>query len=79
MSLYEVFALVALVAAGVVPVVALSPAVPAGLTLLGWLVWPLIFGLFRPLRDAGFFFSHNLAAIARLTLPVTANAASVKS
>jgi YYY domain-containing protein len=29
------------------------------LTLLGWVTWPLLFGLFRPLRDAGFFLSRT--------------------
>ncbi|MFO7631660.1 MAG: DUF2298 domain-containing protein [Caldilinea sp.] len=29
------------------------------LTLLGWVAWPLIFGIFRPLRDAGFFLSRT--------------------
>ena len=29
------------------------------LTLLGWAAWPLIFGIFRPLRDAGFFLSRT--------------------
>jgi YYY domain-containing protein len=29
------------------------------LTLLGWVAWPLIFGVFRPLRDAGFFLSRT--------------------
>jgi len=31
----------------------------AVLTLLGWLAWPLLFGLLRPLRDAGFFLSRT--------------------
>ncbi|MFZ1771328.1 MAG: DUF2298 domain-containing protein, partial [Caldilinea sp.] len=29
------------------------------LTLLGWLAWPVMFGVFRPLRDAGFFLSRT--------------------
>ncbi|HAJ36296.1 MAG TPA: hypothetical protein DCL15_11440, partial [Chloroflexi bacterium] len=29
------------------------------LTLLGWLMWPVMFTLFRPLRDAGFFLSRT--------------------
>jgi YYY domain-containing protein len=29
------------------------------LTLLGWLVWPVMFTVFRPLRDAGFFLSRT--------------------
>ncbi|GIK75560.1 MAG: hypothetical protein BroJett021_45480 [Chloroflexota bacterium] len=31
----------------------------AVLTLLGWVAWPLIFGVFRPLRDAGYFLSRT--------------------
>jgi len=31
----------------------------AVLTLLGWVAWPLIFGIFRPLRDAGYFLSRT--------------------
>lgn len=31
----------------------------AVLTLLGWLAWPLLFGLLQPLRDAGFFLSRT--------------------
>ena len=30
------------------------------LTLLGWLVWPIAFVVFRPLRDAGYFLSRTL-------------------
>ena len=29
------------------------------LTLLGWLMWPVMFPIFRPLRDAGFFLSRT--------------------
>lgn len=29
------------------------------LTLLGWLMWPVMFTLFHPLRDAGFFLSRT--------------------
>lgn len=32
----------------------------AVLTVLGWSAWPLFFGIFRPLRDAGFWFSRTL-------------------
>lgn len=31
----------------------------AVLSLLGWLAWPLLFGLLHPLRDAGFFLSRT--------------------
>ena len=30
------------------------------LALLGWLVWPIAFVIFRPLRDAGYFLSRTL-------------------
>ena len=30
------------------------------LALLGWLVWPVAFVIFRPLRDAGYFLSRTL-------------------
>ncbi len=32
----------------------------AVVTLLGWVAWPLSFGIFRPLRDRGYFLSRAL-------------------
>lgn len=40
-----------------------TPAWLAGLFILGWLVWPVTFGLFRGLADGGIFAARMLAMV----------------